>query len=85
MPKLNPSISLPGERLAQGTGRKGAIGLIKGSKAIAQFTGLSQRDVLKLTHAGDFPAFIVGNKLVSDPAAIKKWLQAKTLLTLLRE
>jgi len=59
--------------------------LLKGSRAIADYIGLSPRDVLALIKKGDLPGFQVGNKFVADPEAIERWLAAKSLAKLLSE
>lgn len=50
------------------------LNLIKGSKAIADFIGLSQRDVLNLAHQNAIPAFLLGNKLVARPESLREWV-----------
>lgn len=50
------------------------LGLLKGSKAIAEFIGISQRDVLRHTHKGELPCFEVGNALRASPDSLRAWV-----------
>tara|TARA_R110000868_G_scaffold27661_18_gene104672 strand:+ start:7454 stop:7738 length:285 start_codon:yes stop_codon:yes gene_type:complete len=52
---------------------------IKGSKAIAEYLGMSQPTLLKLIHAGDLPAFLVANRLQISKSLLDVWLLYRQL------
>jgi pantoate kinase len=77
--KLQPTPS-PGERMEQELIRNAApLNLIQGSRAIAQVTGLSQRQVLQFIQTKELPGTWIGNKFVTDREAVTAWLRVKVL------
>lgn len=77
----------PAHRLLQDDAARAErqIKLLRGSKAISEHVGLSQRDVLALIKAGDMPGAKIGNKFVVTPEAIEKWLAEKMLRKMLSQ
>lgn len=50
-----------------------SLGLLKGSRAIAEFIGTSPQVVLNLVHKGELPAFVIGNSLRASPESLRQW------------
>ena len=47
-----------------------SLELIRGSKALADFIGVSQATVLRMCHAGEIPTVIIGGTLCAFPDQI---------------
>lgn len=74
------------DMLAQDAARASQrIEMLRGSKAISQHIGLSQRDVLAMIKTGKMPGMEVGNKWVVDTKTVERWLAEKMLRNLLSE
>jgi excisionase family DNA binding protein len=53
--------------------------VVEGSKNIAAYVGVSQPTILKMIHAGEIPAFVVGNKLQVSKSLLDAWLLMRQL------